>query len=61
MHAKKALYRGFEFKYSKQPKLTKSMQIAFEDLKLKTLTVIYPVDQTIHLTKTITCKGLEMI
>ncbi len=52
---------GYEFKYSKQPKLTKSMQIAFDDLKLKTLTVIYPGEQTIRLTKNIICKGLPML
>lgn len=50
---------GFEFKFSKQPKLTKSMQMACEDLKLDTLTVIYPGDQTIRLTKSILCQGLE--
>jgi predicted AAA+ superfamily ATPase len=33
---------GFEFKYSDAPKLTKSMQISLEDLKLDRLTVIYP-------------------
>lgn len=35
---------GFEFKYSTAPKLTKSMQIAYEDLKLDSLVVIYPGD-----------------
>ena len=33
---------GFEFKYSSAPKLTKSMRIANQDLKLDSLTVIYP-------------------
>ncbi len=33
---------GFEFKYADAPKLTKSMKIALEDLKLDSLTVIYP-------------------
>jgi uncharacterized protein len=33
---------GFEFKYTEAPKLTKSMQIAAEDLQLDALTVIYP-------------------
>ncbi len=52
---------GYEFKFSKQPKLTKSMQIACDDLKLKTLTVIYPGDKLIRLTESITCKGLNSI
>lgn len=35
---------GFEIKYSGAPKLTKSMQIAQEQLQLDSLTVIYPGD-----------------
>lgn len=50
---------GFEFKYTKTPKLTKSMSIAFEDLKLNQLIVIYPGDVKIRLTKNIFCLGLE--
>ncbi|MBI3265736.1 MAG: ATP-binding protein [Chlamydiae bacterium] len=33
---------GFEFKYGDAPSLTKSMAIAFEDLKLDRMAVIYP-------------------
>lgn len=33
---------GFEVKYTDKPKITKSMLIALEDLKLEKLTVIYP-------------------
>jgi predicted AAA+ superfamily ATPase len=33
---------GFEFKYSDMPRMTKSMHIALEDLKLDQLTIIYP-------------------
>jgi predicted AAA+ superfamily ATPase len=33
---------GFEFKYADAPRLTPSMKIAFEDLNLDHLTVIYP-------------------
>ena len=33
---------GFEFKYSSSPKLTKSMKISLEDLKLDKLNIIYP-------------------
>lgn len=33
---------GFEFKHADAPKLTKSMQVAFNDLQLDELTVIYP-------------------
>ncbi len=33
---------GFEFKHTDAPKLTKSMRVAFEDLKLDELIVIYP-------------------
>ncbi len=50
---------GFEFKYSKTPALTKSMQIAMDDLSLKNLTVIYPGDKKVRLTKDIICLGLK--
>lgn len=50
---------GFEFKFSKAPKLTKSMNIALNELKLDSLTVIYPGDQTIRLSREISCVGLE--
>ncbi len=50
---------GFEFKFSKTPQLTRSMTIALKDLKLKNLTVIYPGEVPIHLTKEVTCIGLK--
>lgn len=42
--------RGFEFKYTDSPKMTRSMHIALEDLKLDQITVITPgdVDFLIH-------------
>ncbi|MEM7249356.1 MAG: ATP-binding protein [Acidobacteriota bacterium] len=33
---------GFEFKHGSAPKLTRSMRVALEDLKLDGLTVVYP-------------------
>lgn len=33
---------GFEFKYTDKPQITPSMRIAFEDLQLDNITVIYP-------------------
>ena len=50
---------GFEFKFSKKPMLTKSMTIACDDLKLDSLTIIYPGHQLIRLSKKITCMGLK--
>ena len=44
---------GFEFKYMDAPKLTKSMQIACDDLKLDELIVIYPGIREYSLTKNI--------
>ena len=46
---KDGLRFGFEFKYTKVPKLTKSMRIALEDLRLDRLTVIYPGDHVFKL------------
>ncbi len=50
---------GYEFKFSKTPELTKSMRIAYEELQLTSLTVIYPGDKTIRLSREISCIGLR--
>lgn len=50
---------GFEIKYSSAPKLTRSMQIAMEDLKLDSLTVVYPGDLSYPLSKEILVKPLK--
>ena len=40
---------AFEFKYTDRPKITKSMRIALEDLKLDKITVIYPGEKSFYL------------
>lgn len=50
---------GFEIKYSGAPKLTKSMQVAQQDLALDALTVVYPGDIEYSLTKDIYVKPLK--
>jgi len=50
---------GFEIKYSGAPKLTKSMQIAQEDLALDSMTVVYPGDIEYSLTKDIHVRPLK--
>lgn len=50
---------GFEIKFSSAPKLTKSIQTSFEDLKLDKLTVIYPGTVDYRLTENIIVVGLE--
>ncbi len=50
---------GFEFKFTKTPRLTKSMHSALADLKLNHITVIYPGDVPIHLSKEVSCIGLK--
>ncbi len=52
---------GFEFKYSDSPKVTKSMHIALEDLKLDHLYVIVPGSFRFPMTEQITACGLELI
>lgn len=37
---------GFEVKYQDAPKITQSMRIAMDDLKLDRLYVVYPGDQS---------------
>ena len=50
---------GFEFKYTDHPKITPSMKIAFEDLKLNHLYVVFPGDQSFPLAEQITAQGLH--
>jgi len=50
---------GFEFKYTASPKVTKSMQIALNDLKLDSLTVIIPHGQSFRLTEKINVCSLN--
>lgn len=50
---------GFEFKHSDAPKITRSMHVAMEDLKLDTLTIIIPGNDTYQLTERIFVKGLS--
>lgn len=50
---------GFEFKFSKTPQITRSMQQALTDLKLSKLTIIYPGEHLIRLSPNITCIGLK--
>ena len=52
---------GFEFKYTDQPKATKSMHIALADLKLDHLYVIFPGDRSFPLTEQITAYGFELL
>ena len=52
---------GYEFKYNDAPKLTRSMQIAFEDLKLDELNVIYPGEKTYSLSSKITVQNIKNI
>lgn len=49
---------GFEFKYCDAPSLTRSMQIALNDLKLDQLTVVYPGDVNYKLADKIEVKSL---
>jgi len=51
---------GYEFKYSDAPKITPSMRIACEDLKLDHLYVIYPGSMTFSLSEKITARGLKL-
>jgi uncharacterized protein len=50
---------GFEFKYVDAPKITKSMQIALDDLKLDHITIVYPGDQSFTLDNKISVQGLK--
>ena len=49
---------GFEFKYSDQPRTTKSMQIALDDLQLDNLNIIFPGQGNFPITEKIRAVGL---
>jgi uncharacterized protein len=50
---------GFEFKFAQAPKLTKSMQVAVEALRLDRLNVVYPGSREYSLTEKIMVVSLE--
>lgn len=52
---------GFEFKYSDSPKITKSMGIAIQDLKLEHVFVIFPGKLCFPMNEKITACGLEVL
>ncbi len=52
---------GFEFKFTAMPKITKSMLIACEDLKLDMLTIIIPKGKPYKLSPTIEVFPLEIV
>lgn len=52
---------GFEFKYVDAPKITKSMRIALQDLKLDHLYIIYPGKMKFPIDEKITACGLELL
>jgi len=52
---------GFEFKYTDAPKITKSMRIAQQDLKLDHLFIVYPGTENFPLDEHISTYGLEMM
>ena len=51
----------FEVKYTNAPKITKSMRIALEDLKLDRLIILFPGKDIFPLTETILACGIETI
>jgi len=52
---------GFEFKYSSTPKITKSIEIALNDLKLDQVKIIFPGDKTYKLSEKIEAIGLKLL
>ena len=52
---------GFEFKYSDSPKITKSMNIAVEDLQLDHLYIIFPGAISFAMNEKITACGLDVL
>ena len=51
--------KGFEFKYTDVPKISKSMRIALNELKLYDITIISPGNHDVMLDEQIKAIGLE--
>ena len=50
---------GFEIKYTDAPKMTASMHIAMDDLRLDHLFVVYPGDRIFPMADKVTAGGLS--
>lgn len=59
LYFKQGLRYGIECKYMDAPKLSKSMQIALQDLNLESLTIVYPGERSYFLTEKIQVMGLK--
>jgi predicted AAA+ superfamily ATPase len=56
---KKGKRLGFEVKYTAAPKITPSMKIAIEDLKLDHLTIVYPGEKSYDFSDKISVVGIQ--
>ena len=52
---------GFEFKYSSTPKLTKSIEIALNDLSLDQVKIIFPGEKAYKLSQKVEAIGLKLL
>jgi predicted AAA+ superfamily ATPase len=52
---------GFEFKYTDAPKITSSMKISLEDLKLDQIKVIFPGNISFRLSEKIEAVGFQTL
>jgi hypothetical protein len=52
---------GYEFKFSEQPRLTRSMRVALEDLRLTKLRVICPGEVVARLDERVEVIGLNQL
>lgn len=52
---------GFEFKFTDAPKITKSMNISIQDLKLNKLFILYPGSKNFSLSEKIHVIGIEQL
>jgi uncharacterized protein len=52
---------GFEIKHTSSPRMTPSMRIAIQDLRLDKLTVIYPGEETFTLGPKVEATGFKQL
>jgi predicted AAA+ superfamily ATPase len=52
---------GYEFKYSEKPKISRSMRVAMDDLRLDALRIVCPSDVSVELEDGVEVVGLQTL
>jgi predicted AAA+ superfamily ATPase len=61
LHVRGTKRNGYEFKYTDKPRMTTSIRVAIDSLKLSQLTIIYPGEQRFQLDKNVEAVPLRAL